>query len=216
MTISNQASGMRPGVCTSTTRPVTPYDGQVIYETDTDRTLVWNNSAWVFLSTSTVNPVGLEFIKAQTISTSAGGHEITNVFSSTYDSYYIIVDSLVVLGNQPDIGIRLGTGTLNTNYRYGGYYIGYSIGTLTASASVTATYWPIGYAGNATTATYTCTIHNPNLAKAKFYNSSSGGTSWSSTHNGYHPDTGQYTSFVVLASTMDITGGSVRVYGYKK
>jgi len=47
MTISNQASGIRPGVCTSTTRPVTPYEGQTIYETDTDRLLVWNNSVWI-------------------------------------------------------------------------------------------------------------------------------------------------------------------------
>lgn len=40
----------KPGVCTSTTRPSSPFDGQVIYETDTDRTLVWNNSAWVAVS----------------------------------------------------------------------------------------------------------------------------------------------------------------------
>lgn len=46
MTISNQASGIRPGVCTSTTRPVTPYEGQMIYETDTDKTRFWNGSIW--------------------------------------------------------------------------------------------------------------------------------------------------------------------------
>ena len=40
----------KPGVCTSATRPSSPFDGQVIYETDTDRTLVWNNSAWVAVS----------------------------------------------------------------------------------------------------------------------------------------------------------------------
>lgn len=36
----------RPGVCTSSTRPASPYEGQVIYETDTDKVLVWNGSAW--------------------------------------------------------------------------------------------------------------------------------------------------------------------------
>lgn len=46
MTISNQASGIRPGVCTSTTRPVTPYEGQMIYETDTDLLLIWNGTSW--------------------------------------------------------------------------------------------------------------------------------------------------------------------------
>ena len=38
---------VRPGVCTSSTRPASPYDGQVIYETDTDLVRIWNGSTWV-------------------------------------------------------------------------------------------------------------------------------------------------------------------------
>lgn len=33
-------------VCTSTTRPASPVDGQHIYETDTDKTLSWDGTAW--------------------------------------------------------------------------------------------------------------------------------------------------------------------------
>ena len=49
MGISQQigsSSLSKPGVCTSSTRPATPYEGQMIYETDTDKVLVWNGSAW--------------------------------------------------------------------------------------------------------------------------------------------------------------------------
>ena len=35
-----------PVVCTSTTRPASPYEGQEIYETDTDRKYVYDGSAW--------------------------------------------------------------------------------------------------------------------------------------------------------------------------
>lgn len=60
MTISNNASALRPGVCTSSTRPVTPYEGQVIYETDTDRTLVYNGTSWVLLhSASSFSSAGV-------------------------------------------------------------------------------------------------------------------------------------------------------------
>lgn len=50
MAISSSASGLRPGVCTSTTRPTTPYTGQIIYETDTGYLRVWDGSAWDYLS----------------------------------------------------------------------------------------------------------------------------------------------------------------------
>ena len=36
----------RPGVCTSTTRPATPYEGQAIYQTDTDEVLYYNGTSW--------------------------------------------------------------------------------------------------------------------------------------------------------------------------
>lgn len=40
------SSILRPGVCTSTSRPASPFEGQTIYETDTDTMRVWNGSAW--------------------------------------------------------------------------------------------------------------------------------------------------------------------------
>jgi hypothetical protein len=58
MGISNVSSNLRPGVCTSTTRPTTPYEGQVIYETDTDKVLVWDGSAWLFKSTPQTTEIG--------------------------------------------------------------------------------------------------------------------------------------------------------------
>jgi hypothetical protein len=43
---------LKPGVCTSSTRPASPFDGQVVYETDTNLVKAYNGSAW-----ETVNPI---------------------------------------------------------------------------------------------------------------------------------------------------------------
>jgi microcystin-dependent protein len=46
MAISNNSTGLRPGVCTSTTRPTNPYVGQLIFETDTFVLKYWTGSTW--------------------------------------------------------------------------------------------------------------------------------------------------------------------------
>ena len=70
MGISQQigsSSLIKPGVCTSSTRPASPYEGQVIYETDTDLTSVWNGTAWRIMSASTVASGSvLQVVYAQT------------------------------------------------------------------------------------------------------------------------------------------------------
>lgn len=38
---------VRPGVCTSTTRPASPFTGQLIYETDTLLIMAYNGTSWV-------------------------------------------------------------------------------------------------------------------------------------------------------------------------
>ena len=50
MSISSSATGLRPGVCTSTTRPTTPYLGQLIFQTDTGTMHNWDGAAWQFLA----------------------------------------------------------------------------------------------------------------------------------------------------------------------
>jgi hypothetical protein len=66
MAISNNSTGLRPGVCTSTTRPTTPYEGQMIYETDTDMLGVWNGSSWrYFASSATTNGSVLQVVTNQ-------------------------------------------------------------------------------------------------------------------------------------------------------
>ena len=121
-------AGLQPAVCTSTTRPASPYAGQMIYETDTNRVVVYKGTSWVYIA-DTDTPGGLELIKTQTISGNATQYvEITGAFSSTYDNYRIIVNS--ARASFAD-SFRFRFGTISTGY-YGNFnYIVYNGSTPT-------------------------------------------------------------------------------------
>ena len=127
MAISNNSTGLRPGVCTSTTRPTAPYEGQHIYETDTDFEYVWNGSAWVVNYVSAASPAftgtptaptaaagtnttqlattafantagGLVYVGQVTAGSAVTTLQLNNVFSATYNAYKIIVSGGTATG----------------------------------------------------------------------------------------------------------------------
>lgn len=105
----------KPGVCTSSTRPASPYQGQVVFQTDTNQAFVWNGSAWVLLSTGTANPPGLEFITAKTFT--ADTPSIDSCFTTTYAHYFItwnVVSSTT--GWYLAMRLRAGGVSKQTNY----------------------------------------------------------------------------------------------------
>lgn len=81
MAISNNSTGLRTGVCTSSTRPTAPYNGQVIYETDTSLSSVWNGSTWVGTTS------------AATTANGNGGH--SNIYSNSLSTSTATVVSAV-------------------------------------------------------------------------------------------------------------------------
>ena len=66
MAISNNNTGIRTGVCTSSTRPTAPYEGQMIYETDTDTVVVWNGTAWRYIAATTATSGSILQVKTFT------------------------------------------------------------------------------------------------------------------------------------------------------
>lgn len=81
MAISSNTTGLRPGVCTSTSRPTNPYEGFMIYETDTDMVAIWNGTAWRYLAATTATSGTV--LQVVTGSTST---EVTNNTSTYADT----------------------------------------------------------------------------------------------------------------------------------
>lgn len=207
---------IKPGVCTSTTRPASPYDGQVIYETDTDRCLVWNNTGWVQLSTGTANPPGLELVKTQTIGSAVSSVTVSDCFSSTYDNYKIMIYGGV---GSTELQLNMTLGSSSTQYYVGGTYASWASGSVGSATQDNGSSWiRAGWAnsGDVGSVTMNMEILGPFLVEATAATSL-----WS--RNGanlgvvsfFHNVAASYSSFTLTTSTGTITGGTIRVYGYR-
>ncbi len=94
MAISNLSTGLRPGVCTSTTRPTAPYEGQVIYETDTDLVLIHNGTAFVEINSAlTKAPRGIIALASATTNATCTTETVmitSSSFTAVANRYYRI------------------------------------------------------------------------------------------------------------------------------
>jgi len=202
------SSVIKPGVCTSTTRPSVPYTGQLIYETDTASVASWNGSAWVYTHSS-----GLVLVKSQTIGSAVSSVTVSNAFSATYDNYLISLEGGVA---STSVGLRLTLGATVTGYYFAGVYLQYT-STTVAGQYGGGTNWEIGY-GSTNALSAEIVLGSPNLAKVTTFRSrgaDTGTTGYMNLYNGFLNNSTQYTAFTIATTTGTMTGGTIRVYGYK-
>lgn len=202
----------QPGVCTSTTRPASPYNGLVVYETDTGKTQVWNGSAWVMLTNSNTPP-GLELVKTQAVGSTVTSTTMTGVFSSTYENYRLVYSGGVGSNN---IGLGLQVGGSTSNYSHVLFWTTPGVASVNCDTSSNTT--QANYVGGGTTssALVVCDILSP-------YNSSRYTSFCTGAYQagdfGFcqarHNIAQSNTSVTLMTLSGTMTGGTIRVYGYR-
>lgn len=211
MAISSNATGLRSGVCTSTTRPTAPYEGQMIYETDTNRVLVWDNAAWVMIA-DTDEPPGLQLIKTQTIGSAVSTIAVSDVFSATYDNYRIQITNAnysVLCG----VRVQMNNSTGST-YSTGNMNIAYTSASITTEVSSNSTLWSIA-TGQGLTG-IVLEIINPFNSVATHMVSQSAADTYVSWRSGRDSSSTSNTGFTISMTGGTVTGGTIAVYGYRK
>jgi hypothetical protein len=157
---------------------------------------------------------GLTLIKTQTIGTAVTSVNVTSAFSATYENYRILVSGGTASTGAP---INLQLGSTTTGYNSGLIYGTYSGGgPNVAGNSNGASFIYAGYLN--TNGLYAnIELIAPNLAKNTFFGSRYAETAGTTNGivNGYINNTTQYTDFTLLANSGTMTGGTIRVYGYK-
>lgn len=238
MTISNQASGTRPGVCTSTTRPTTPYTGMIIYETDTGYLRVWDGAAWDYLSQKQDTTEGLPaetymgLVKViptsvtggtlsatGTITVTSGNSLVVNgAFTSGYKNYRLICSDLTTNGTAavPFQLTKSGTAAATAYYLQRLYVQNATVG---GASSTNATSWNFTYQYPSTAQFATMDIFNPQITGFSHMNLSQIYTDNSlipfiEQRMGSHRTSDSYDGFRIT-TTDTFTAGTITIYGYR-
>lgn len=162
---------------------------------------------------------GLDYIKEQTVGTAVSSVEITSAFSSTYDNYNVTYNGGVLSG-VANIAVYMGNAALASLY-YGARSAANPSGTSLPAGDNNVGSWANAAAGLTTTVMCEFWFFNPQLAVATYFRSSYfqpdlAGPIYGS-YAGLLNNGTQYTSFTMdPAGAVTMTGGIVRVYGYRK
>ena len=165
------------------------------------------------LTAAQMNAVGLWLVKSQTVGTGVSSVTVTGAFSTDYDNYRIIYSGGVgsVTAN---LALRLGSAT-TSYYGFGVYGTFGSTAVLGINDNNAARF---GYVGGCDTsgATMIADLRMPFASVATYISAPiDTGTSFGTYSGRYFPTT-SFTDFTMFPDSGTITGGTIRVYGFRK
>ena len=157
---------------------------------------------------------GLQFIKAQTIGNAVSSVTVSSAFSATYDNYRIIVNGGASSASIEDLNMTLGSTSAGYYWAQNGRT--YANADSSAAGSNTSS-WRAG--NTSSDAINMCTdVFSPFLADQTSFSTvksfaATNGAFYSG--GGYLNDATSYTAFTLTPNSGTLTGGTIRVYGYR-
>jgi len=165
------------------------------------------------LPASDLNAIGLWLVKTQTIGTGVSSVTVTGAFSSTFDNYLITISGGTASANG-GIAMQLNNSTGNT-YFAAGTYGNYGINSGLAYNPAAATKWDNTLAGG--TSTYSASI----FLSSPFASRPTSGYTEPTSQATFHKfslldtSTNSSTGFTFTPFAGTLTGGTIRVFGYR-
>jgi hypothetical protein len=169
------------------------------------------------LTSAAMNQVGLWLVKTQTVPAGSPSAVVTGAFSSDFNNYFVTWTGGTGSIGGAQLRIAFNVDTANNYYS----------NIITQTAGLAAVngqafgalvgFTVVGYVDTGDTSC-SLTINNPNRAlNTNFYGSFNclGGSSQVGTVGGWSIGTGANTGFTFYPSSGTISGGTIRVYGFR-
>jgi hypothetical protein len=165
------------------------------------------------LTAANMNAVGLWLVKTVTVGTGVSSIPVTGAFSADYDSYKVIYDGGVASAFST---IAMTLGGNNGDYNMSLPYVTYGSATPLGTSLLNATSFALIGAGNTNYLGLDVDVLSPNLARFTRVQGHYIADAESGSYSGVHKVATAYTDFALSIVGGTATGGTVRVYGYRK
>lgn len=166
------------------------------------------------LTAAAMDSISGWLVKTQTVGTGVASVTVTGAFSADYDNYRIIyTNGASSLGG----ALNLSLGATTTNYFNATTYTVFATGAF-GSTSNNAVTGAFVYAGamDATNGTFlTVDLFSPFLSRPTGYGGSFIVTDVAGHTGGIQKSNTSFTAFTITPSAGTLTGGTIRVYGYR-
>jgi hypothetical protein len=168
------------------------------------------------LTAADMNAVGMWLVKTQTVGTGVSSVTVTGAFSADYDNYKILYTGGTHSTAQ-DIGLQLGSTT--TGYYGARIALFYNSDTFNYARNNNSA--SFGFIGTGSTVGSYCNFEllNPFTSTRTIVNAptiaNTSSASVAGTYNGFLDNSNSYTAFTLIPTASTLTGGTIRVYGYR-
>ena len=167
------------------------------------------------LTAAQMNAVGSWLVKTQTVGSAVATVTVTGAFSADYDNYIVTYTGGTTTTTQ-DIRFRLGSASAG----YYGFYVYGAYNSNTVNGVARSNQSSFEYFGQGSTVGNNgyALLQNPFATTRTGFSSNTlgfGTTGASGTFNGFLNDATSYSALTLFIDSGTMTGGTIRVYGYR-
>jgi hypothetical protein len=159
-----------------------------------------------------MDSIGLWLVKTQTVGTAVASVTVTGAFSADYDNYRIVWSNIVA-STGSNFTMQL-SGITGNVYTTAGTFLSYGSTTVTGFGPAATSNWVIGPAGTTNTLG-SLDVFNPQASLTKGFVGMATSNVSQYSFNGFCTSTSAATGFVFAPTSGTITGGTIKVYGYR-
>jgi hypothetical protein len=165
------------------------------------------------LTAAAMDSIGLWLVKTQTVGTTVSSVNVTNAFSADYENYLVTYTGGASSSAVVPIDVQM-NGSTNAHFAildYNGYAGGSGVVASNNRVSWTHVGSSVGSVPN-----LFFYLQNPFLAQPTFLSGSYADATNTGTINGVQTQAVSFTGFTINPTLGTFTGGTIRVYGYRK